>query len=97
MTSELFGAPLDVHFGFLGLPWASILGSWGSLGRPFWGSGDALGRVWRAVAAKDRLPKLAALHFKRFWSPKGSEKAPKMELKSIKNQFKNLSKFWSDF
>ena len=93
----ILGAPLDVHFGVLGWPWASILGSWGSLGRAFWGSGDALGRVWRAVVAKDRLPKLAPHHFKRFWSPKGAQKAPKMDLKSLKSRLKNLLKFWSDF
>ena len=44
----------------------AIFGSWGGLGRPFWGSGGALGRVWRAVVAKDRLPKLGPLHFNRF-------------------------------
>ena len=41
---------------FLGHPWTSIFGSWGGLGRPFWGYGGGLGRVWRAAVAKGRLP-----------------------------------------
>ena len=50
---EGLGAPLEVHFGDLGWPWAplgiilrvlghpwkSILGSWGGLGRAFWDVG----------------------------------------------------------
>ena len=59
----ILGAPLDVHFGVLGPPWASILGSWCGLGRPFWGSGGALGRLQRAVVAKDPLALSAAPRF----------------------------------
>ena len=81
---------------FLGHPWTSIFGTWGGLGCPFWGSGGVLGRVWRAVVTKDRLPKLAAQSFKRFWIPNGALEA-KMELTSLTNPFKNLSIFWLDF
>ena len=93
----LCGVLKMIILAFLGHPWTSILGSWGGLGRPFWGSGGALGRAWRAVVTKDRLPKLAAHHFKRFWITNGALEAPKMELKSLKNPFKNPSKFWLDF
>ena len=82
---------------FLGHPWTSIFRSCGGLGRPFWMSGSALGRVWRAVVTKDRFPKLASHHLKRFRSPKGAQKASNMDLKPLKKRFKNLSKFWSDF
>ena len=83
--------------GVLGYPRTSIWRSWGALGVPFWGSGGPLGRFQRAVASKDPCTKLAPHHFNRFWSQTGPQKAPTMELKSIKNRFKNLSKFWSDF
>ena len=84
------------EFGALGAPLASILGSLGGLARPFWESGGTPGCLWRAGGSKDRLPKLAPHHFKRFRTPKGAQKASKMELKSFKNRFKNLLKFWSD-
>ena len=82
---------------FLGHPWTSIFCSWGGIGRPFWGFGGGLGRVWRAVVAKGRLPLSRSPLFERFWSPNGAQEAPKMDLKSFKNRFKHLSKFWSDF
>ena len=67
--------------GGLGVPFGSILGSWSGLGLPFWGSGGTLGRLWRAGGFKDRHPALAAHHFKRFWSPKSAQVAPKIVLK----------------
>ena len=94
---ERCGVLKIIILAFLGHPWASILGSWGGLGRPFGGSGGALGRVWRAVVTKGRLPKLASHHFKRFWTPNGAQEAFKMEVKSLKNPFKTLSKIWLDF
>ena len=81
---EGLGAPLEVHFGVLGWPWAplgiilkvlghpwkSILGSWGGLGRPLWGSGGTPGRVRRAVVAKEP-PTLSPLpRFNGFRRPK---------------------------
>ena len=83
-------------WGTVGVPFVH-LELLGGLGHAFWGSGDALGRLQRAVVAKDPLALSAAPRFYRFWRPKGVPKAPKMELKSLKNRFKNLSKFWSDF
>ena len=83
--------------GVLGCPGESILGSRGGLGPPFWGSGGTPGRLWRAGGFKDRLPGLGPHHFERFWRPKGAQTAPKMDLKSLKNRFKNLSKKWLDF
>ena len=76
------GAHLGIIFAVLGTPWD-----------PFWRSRGTPGRVWRAVVAKDRFPQLAPHHFKRFRSPKGFQPAPKMDLKSIKNTFKNRSNF----
>ena len=78
----LSGVLKMIILAFLGHPWTSIFGSWGGLGRPFWGYGGGLGRVWRAVVAKGRLPLSRPPLFERFWSPNGAQEAPKMELKS---------------
>ena len=58
------------HFKGFGAPLEVILGSWGGLGRPFWGSGGTPGRVRRAVVAKEPPPLLRPPLFKRFWRPK---------------------------
>ena len=93
-----------VHFGCLGLPlellgrhFGVILGVLGCCGGPFWGSGGAPGRLRRAMAFKDPWWHLASPHFNRFWRPKGAQKAPKMELKSVKHGVKNRSTFLFDF
>ena len=97
-------SPLGWSWGFQGYHWGAFLGvfgtlrrPWGALGVIFWASGGPPGRFQRAVASKDPCTKLASRHFKRFWSQTGPQKVPNMELKSIKNRFKNLSKFWSFF
>ena len=59
------------HFKRFGLPWSSIWGSWGGPWRPFWWSGNTLGRLWRAGGSKARLTQLGSPHFRRFWSPTG--------------------------
>ena len=89
-----------VHFWSLELPLERlgrhleiILGVLGCCGGPFWGSGGAPGRLRRAIASKDRWSLLAPPHFKRFWRPKGAQKAPQMELKSVTNGFKNWLTF----
>ena len=76
-----------------GVHWGAFLTSWGTLGLPFGGLWVALGvhfgksggHPW-ALSARSRLQeggaKLGPHHFKRFWRPKGVQKAPKMELKS---------------
>ena len=92
------------HFGSLELPLERlgrhlgfILGVLGCCGDPFWRSGGAPGRLRRAIASKDRWSLLAPTHFKRFGRLKGAQKAPKMELKSVKNGFKNWVTFLFDF
>ena len=93
-----------MHFGSLELPLERlglhlgvILGVLGCCGGPFWGSGGAPGRLRRAIASKEPWSLLASPHFKRFWRPKGAQKAPKMELKSVKNGVKHRSTFLFDF
>ena len=81
----------------LGLHLGVILGVLGCCGGPFWGSGGAPGRLRRAMAFKDPWWLLAPRHFERFWRSKGAQKAPKMELKSVKNGVKNRSTFLFDF
>ena len=81
----------------LGYSCVTFWGSWGTPGRPFWGSGGTPGRLWRAGGCKDPICILALPHFRGFWRPKGALKAPKMELKSIKNPSKNQSKILFDF
>ena len=93
-----FGADFWVHFGRLGAALGLILetlgchwgffGVIGVLGGPSWGSGGTPGSLRRAIALKDRWCLLASPHFKRFWRPKGAQKASKMELKSVKNPSK---------
>ena len=92
-----------MHFGSLELPLerlgrhlVSFWASWGAVG-VFWGSGGAPGRLRRAMAFKDPWWLLASRHFERFWRSKGAQKAPKMELKSIKNGVKSRSTFLFDF
>ena len=86
----------------------SFWGSFGTLGPPFGGLwvalgvhfGESGGHPW-ALSARSRLqeggPQLGSHHFKRFCRPKGVQKAPKIEVKSLKNRFKNLLNFWLDF
>ena len=92
------------HFGGPGAPFGVILGFWGAtrghfvgLGVALGGSRATLGHLRSAVCSKDLWCLLAAPHFKRFWRPKGAQKAPKMELNSVKHGFKNRSLFWVDF
>ena len=63
-----------------------------TFGVRFGRSEGTLGRLRRAIAFNDRWWHSAAPRFKRFWRPKGAQKAPKMELKPITNPPKNLSK-----
>ena len=93
-----------VHFEILGCRWGSweaIRGSfwwsWGVVGDPFWRSGGAPEGLRRAVVAKVRLPLSRPALFSRFWLPKGAQKAPKMEVKSITNGVKNHLTFLFDF
>ena len=93
-----------VHFGCLGLPLellgrhsGVILRVLGFRGGPFWGSGGAPGPLRRAMAFKDPWCHLGPRHFDRFWRSKGAQKAPKMELESVKNGVKHLSIFLFDF
>ena len=65
---------------------------WGS----FWGSGGAPGRLRRAMAFKDPWWLLAPRHFERFRRSKGAQKAPKMDLKSVKKGVKNWLTFLFD-
>ena len=80
--------------GFAGprVPLGSFWRSWSAIGSHFVGLGltlggsrGTLGHLRRAVASKDRWSLLASPHFKRCWRPKGAQKAPNMEVKSIKN------------
>ena len=92
----------------------SFWGSFGTLGPPFGGLwvalgvhfGESGGHPW-ALSARSRLQEggtqLGPHHFKRFWRPKGVQKAPKMELKLFKKSIQKsieilvgvLSGFWS--
>ena len=92
-----------MHFGSLELPLERlgrhlgvILGVLECCGSPFWGSGGAPGRLRRAMAFKDPWWLLASPHFNRFWRPEADQKAPKMELKSVKNGVKNWLTFLFD-
>ena len=98
------GVAFEVHFWSLELPLERlgrhlgvILEVLGCCGSPFWGSGGAPGRLRRAMAFKDPWCLLLARHFDRFWRSKGDQKAPNMELKSVKNGVKNPSAFLFDF
>ena len=93
-----------VHFWSLELPLERlgrhlrvILRFLGCCGGPFWGSGGAPGRLRRAMAFKGPWCHLGSLHFERFWRSKGAQKPSKMELKSVKDGFKNRSTFLFDF
>ena len=88
---------LELPLERLGRHLGVILGVLGCCGGPFWGSGGAPGRLRRAMAFKDPWCLLAPRHFQRFWRSKGAQKAPKMELKSVKNGLKNRSVFLFDF
>ena len=92
VEQEALAGALGLPLELLGRHWVVILGFLESCGGPFWVSGGVTGRLRRAIASKDRRCLLASLHFKRFWYPKGGQKAPKMELKSIKNGVKKYEK-----
>ena len=82
-----------------GCLWGSFWGSWGAPGwskgclwGSFWGSWGTPGGLWQAVDPKDRRTLSPSLHFKRFWCRNGRQQVAKMEQKTVKNPFKNLSK-----
>ena len=88
---------LELPLERLGRHLGVILGVLRCCGNPFWGSGGAPGRLRRAMAFKDPWCLLGSPYFKRFWRPKGAQKAFNMELKSGKNGVKTQSIFLFDF
>ena len=100
LVLEILGAILEVlgrHWDSFWRSWSAIGGHFVGLGLTLGGSRGTLGHLRRAVASKNRWCLLASPHFNRFWRPKADQKAPKMELKSVKNGLKIRSTFLFDF
>ena len=103
-ASDYVRRALDEDPQFLGGPWGGFGAHVGSLGGPLGGPrggfgdhfgdlGVPLGAFGAQSAPKTLSPDPPALHFRGFWCPKGGQKDPKMELRSMKNRFEIQSNF----